>query len=124
MSKSLLFTKLKTPFFLPKIKFRILINMNFHALDAVILILAKTEHANSKSYKTILITHLLNCPDALYLANLNTFPDLDSSKEFPDNIHCPTSLVYNNSKILFSCKYNNPNQLLVLEALLIKRKIQ
>ena len=57
----------------------------------------------------------LNCPDALYLANLNAFPDLDSSEEFPDKIHCPTSLVYNNSKILFSCKYNKPNQLLILE---------
>ena len=67
--------------------------------------------------------HLLNCPDALYPANLNAFPDLDSSEEFPYKIHCPTSLVYNNSKILFSCKYNNPNQLLILEALLIKRKM-
>ena len=30
---------------------------------------------------------------------------------------------YTNSKILYSCKYNNPNQLLILEALLIKRKL-
>ena len=68
--------------------------------------------------------HLLNCADALYLANLNAFPDLDSSEDFPDIIHCPTSLVYNNSKSLFSCKYNNnPNQVLVLEVQLIKHKM-
>ena len=83
-----------------------------------------SEHANINSYKTSAITqHLLNCPDALYLANLNAFPNLDSSEEFPDKIHCPTSLVYTNSKILFACKYNNPNQLLILEALLIKRRM-
>ena len=83
-----------------------------------------SEHANINSYKTSAITqHLLNCPDGLYLANLNTFPDLDSSEEFSDKMHCPTSLVYTNSKILYSCKYNNPNQLLILEALLIKRKL-
>ena len=83
-----------------------------------------SEHANINSYKTSAITqHLLNCPDALYLANLNAFPDLDSSEEFPDKIHCPSSLVYNNSKIIFSCKHNNPNQLFILEALLIKRKM-
>ena len=82
------------------------------------------EHANINSYKTCAITqHLLNCPDALYLANLNTFPDLDSSEQFSDKMHCPTSLVYTNSKILYSRKYNNPNQLLILEALLIKRKL-
>ena len=74
--------------------------------------------------KTSAITqHLLNCSDAFYLANLNAFPNLDSSEEFPDKIHCPTSLVYTNSKILFSCKYNSPNQLVILEALLIKRKM-
>ena len=99
--------------------------MNFRALDAVILIKAKLNAlwkldylniANINSYKTSAITqHLLNCPDALYLANLNTFPDLDSSEEFSDKIHCPTSLAYTNSKILYSCKYNNPNQLLILE---------
>ena len=83
-----------------------------------------SEHANTNSYKTSAITqHLLNCPDALYLANLNAFPDLDSSEKFPDKIHCPTSLVYTNPKILFACKYNNPNQLLILEALLIKCKM-
>ena len=83
-----------------------------------------SKHANINSYKTSAITqHLLHCPDALYLANLNAFPDLDSFEDFPDKIHCPTSLVYNNSKILFSCKYNNPNQLLILEALFIKRKM-
>ena len=72
-----------------------------------------SERANINSYKTSAITqHLLNYPDALYLANLNAFPDLDSSEEFPDKTHCPTSLVYNSSKILFSCKYNKPNQLL------------
>ena len=60
---------------------------------------------------------------ALYLANLNTFPDLDSSEEFCDKILCPTLLVYTNSKILCSCKYNNPNQLFILETLLIKRKM-
>ena len=73
-----------------------------------------------RSYKTSAITqHLLNCPDALYLANLNAFPDLDSSEEFPDKIHCPTSLVYTK----YNIKYNNPNQLLILEALLIKCKM-
>ena len=83
-----------------------------------------SEHAYINSYKTSAITqHLLNCADALYLANLNAFPDLDSSEDFPDIIHCPTSLVYNNSKVLFSCKYNNPNQVLMLEAQLIKRKM-
>ena len=83
-----------------------------------------SEHANINSYKTSAITqHLLNCPDALYLANLNTFSDLDSSEEFSDKMHCPTALAYTNSKILYSCKYNNPNQLLILEALLIKRKL-
>ena len=83
-----------------------------------------SEHAYINSYKTSAITqHLLNCPDALYLANLHAFPDLDSSKEFPDKIHCPTSLVYNNSRTLFSCKYNSPNQLLMLEALFRKRKM-
>ena len=52
------------------------------------------EHANINSYKTSAITqHLLNCPDALYLVNLNAFPDLDSSEKIPDKIHCPTSLV-------------------------------
>ena len=76
------------------------------------------------SYKTSAITrHLFTSPDAPYLANLNALPDLDNSEEFPDKIHCPTSLVYTNSKILFSCKYNNPNQLLILEAILINRKI-
>ena len=65
-----------------------------------------SEHANINSYKTGAITqHLFNCPDALYLANLNAFPELDSSEEFPDKIYCPTSLVYTNSKILFACKY-------------------
>ena len=83
-----------------------------------------SEHANINSYKTSAITqHLLNCPNALYLANLNTFADLDSSEEFSDKMRYPTSLVYTNSKILYSCKYNNPNQLLILEALLIKRKL-
>ena len=83
-----------------------------------------SEHANINSYKTSAITqHLLNCPDALYLANLNTFPDLDSSEEFSDKMRYPTSLVYTNSKIMYSCKYSNPNQLLILEALLIKRKL-
>ena len=53
----------------------------------------------------------------------STFPDLDSSEEFSDKMRHPTSLVYTNSKILYSCKYINPNQLLILEALLIKRKL-
>ena len=49
-----------------------------------------SEHANINSYKTSAITqHLLNCPDALYLAN-NTFPDLGSSDEFSDKMHCPS----------------------------------
>ena len=47
-----------------------------------------SEHANIYFYKTSAITqHLLNCPDALYLANLNTFPDFDSSAEFSDKMH-------------------------------------
>ena len=83
-----------------------------------------SEHANINSYKTSAITqHLVNCPDALYLANLNSFPDLDSSDEFSNKMRYPTSLVYTSSKILYSCKYSNPNQLLILEALLIKRKL-
>ena len=82
-----------------------------------------SEHATINSYKTSAITqHLLNCPDTFYLATLHAFLDLDSSEEFPDKIHS-TSLVYNNSKNLFSCKYDNPNQLLILEALLRKRKM-
>ena len=129
---------IKTSFFLPKkIKFRILVKpyvvYEFLCPGCGHSYTGKTErsletrlskHANINSYKTIaIIQHLLHCPDALYLANLNAFPDLDSSEDFPDKIHCPTSLVNNNSKILFSCKYHNPNQLLILEALLIKRKM-
>ena len=101
-----------------KIKFQILVKLmwrtNFHALGCSHSYTSKTkrsletrlsEHANIKSYRTSAITqHLLNCPDALYLANLNAFPDLDSSEEFPAKIHCPTLLVYTNSKIVFSCK--------------------
>ena len=46
------------------------------------------EQANINSYKTSAITqYLLNCPDALYLANLNTFPDFDSSADFSDKMH-------------------------------------
>ena len=60
-----------------------------------------SEHANINSYKTSMITqYLLNCPDAFYLANLNAFPNLDSSEKFPDKIHCHTSLVYTNSQNL------------------------
>ena len=126
------FTKQKKhlSFYLTKIKFWILIRpmlfMNFRALAGCghsyigkterFLETRLSEHANINSYKTSAITqHLINCPDTLYLyVNLNTFPDLDSSEEFSDKMH---------SKILYSCKYNNPNQLLILEALLIKRKL-
>ena len=138
MLKLLSFTKQKTPFFLPNKdkmsdsnKANVVyeftcpgcghsyIGKTEHSLETRL-----SEHANINSYKTsTIIQHLLNCHDALYLANLNTFPDLDSSEEFSDKIHCLTSLVYTNSKILYSCKYNNPNQLLILEALLMKRKL-
>ena len=83
-----------------------------------------SEHPYINSDKTSAITqHLLNCPDALYLANLNTFPDLDSSEEFSNKMLWPTFFVNINSKILFTCNYKNPNQLLTLEVLLIKRKL-
>ena len=75
-----------------------------------------SEPANIDSYKTSAITqHLFNSPDALYLANINKFPDLDSSEEFSVRILCPTLLVYMalipksyshvNITILISCLY-------------------
>ena len=73
-----------------------------------------SEHDNIHSYKSSAITqHLLKCPHVLYLANLNAIPDLDSSGEFFDKMHCPTSLAHSNSKIyslvnitvLISCSY-------------------
>ena len=140
MSKLLSFIKLKRhlSFYLTKIKFRILVRpmmfMNFCALNAGQSYIGKTgssletrlsEHAITSTLTKLAQSHntSLNCPDDLYLANLNTFPNLDCSEEFSDKLRCPTSLVYTNSKILYSCKYNNPNQLLILEALLIKRKL-
>ena len=49
-----------------------------------------------------------------YTTALNNYYNVDGQH---------SSLVYTNSKILYSCKYSNTNQLLILEVLLIKRKL-
>ena len=96
--------------------------MNFCALDAVILIKAKLKALWKLDFLNILTLTLTKLAQShntystvptLSIANLNTFPDLDSSEEFSDKMHCSTSLVFTHSKILYSCKYNNPNQLLI-----------
>ena len=62
-----------------------------------------SEHANINSHKTSAITqHLLNCPDALYLTNLNAFPD-------PVLLYWSTIILKSyshvNITILISCLY-------------------
>ena len=63
--------------------------------------------------------HLLNCPHAQYLANLNSFYDNLNNSSPPSQSYL-NNFIFNNYKIIHSCKFNSSNLLPILEALLIK----
>ena len=65
--------------------------------------------------------HLLNCPHAHYLANLNSlFDNLNNSS--PPSQSYLNNFIFNKFKIIHSCKFNSSNLLLISETLLIKLK--
>ena len=56
-----------------------------------------------------------------FISRLFSIPDIDSKEDFTDLLCNPCNLIPTNTKILYRCNNNNPNQLLILEALLINR---
>ena len=82
-----------------------------------------TQHATNYNNSSVISQHLLNCPDAHFISRLFSFPDIDSEEDFTDLLCNPCNLIQTNTKILYRCNNNNPNQLLILEALLIKRNM-
>jgi predicted RNA-binding Zn-ribbon protein involved in translation (DUF1610 family) len=82
-----------------------------------------TQHATNYNNSSAISQHLLNCPDAHFISRLFSFPDIDSEEDFTDLLCNPCNLIQTNTKILYRCNNNNPNQLLILEALLIKRNM-
>ena len=77
-----------------------------------------TEHSTNISTSAV-AQHLFDCPVAQHIADLNTLYDNLNSSSHPVS-NSPTNIILNNFKILHPCKSNNPNKLLILEALLIK----
>ena len=113
----------KTAFFvLIKIKYPTFLKMFFmKSLVLVVItnILAKQNAVYKLAFRNTLTTsthsavaqHLLNCSDAHYLANLNSlFDNLNSSHPSQSYLN---NFIFNNFKIIHSCKFNSSNLLLI-----------